>query len=287
MRLAPAQLRGPGGDRGRTVSGMPKPVPSWMRYVTRVAVLTGAGISTGSGIPDYRGPDGVWTRDPAAAAAFTLDTYLRDRETRVRFWRTYVDHAAWRAKPNAAHAALARLDRSGVAVRVLTQNIDGLHQRAGLPDRKVLELHGTMWTTTCTGCRAEVPTQQVRDRVAAGEHDPHCDGCGGILKLDTVLFGENLKPDIVGQSVAIVSNTQLLLAIGSSLLVAPAAQLCRVAVERGANLVVINRDATPYDELATEVIRGDITDVVPDLVDRLIAAGADSRGDDVRPRMPA
>jgi NAD-dependent deacetylase len=251
---------------------MPKPVPSWMSDVTRVAVLTGAGISTGSGIPDYRGPDGVWTRDPAAAAAFTLDTYLVDPGVRVRFWRTYVDHPAWQAQPNAAHRALARLDASGVAVRVLTQNMDGLHQRAGLADRKVLELHGTMWTTTCTRCHNTIPTQQVRDRVAAGEHDPHCTGCGGVLKLDTILFGENLNPDIVGQSVAIVSNTQLLIAVGSSLLVQPAAQLCLVAVERGAQLVVINRDATPYDDLASEVIRADITDAVPDLVDQLIAA---------------
>jgi NAD-dependent deacetylase len=267
---------------------MPKPVPSWMRDVTRVAVLTGAGISTGSGTPDYRGPDGVWTRDPAAAAAFTLDTYLGNADVRIRFWRTYVDHPAWQAQPNAAHHALTRLDKSGVAVRVLTQNIDGLHQRAGLADRKVLELHGTMWTTTCTRCRATVPTQRVRDRVAAGEQDPRCTGCGGVLKLDTVLFGENLNPAVVGRAVAIVSNAPLLLAVGSSLLVEPAAQLCRVAVERGAHLVVINRDATSYDDLATEVIRADITDVVPDLVDQLVTADARvSGGDEARRRMPA
>jgi NAD-dependent deacetylase len=267
---------------------MPKPVPSWMRDVTRVAVLSGAGISTGSGIPDYRGPDGVWTRDPAAAAAFTLDTYLGDPDVRVRFWRTYVDHPACRAEPNPAHQALARLDKSGVAVRVLTQNIDGLHHRAGLADRKVLELHGTMWTTTCTRCRTTVPTQRVRDRVAAGEHDPRCTGCGGVLKLDTVLFGENLNPAVVRPAVAIVSNTPLLLAIGSSLLVEPAAQLCRVAVERGAHLVVVNHDATPYDDVAVEVIRADVTDAVPDLVDQLITAHAPlSGGDEARRTMPA
>jgi NAD-dependent deacetylase len=267
---------------------MPKPVPTWMCDVTRVAVLSGAGISTGSGIPDYRGPDGVWTRDPAAAAAFTLDTYLGDPDVRTRFWRTYVDHPAWQAQPNAAHQALARLDESGIAVRVLTQNIDGLHQRAGLADRKVLELHGTMWTTTCIRCSATVPTAAVRARVATGEHDPHCTGCGGVLKLDTVLFGQNLNPNVVGRAVAIVSNTPLLLAVGSSLLVEPAAQLCRVAVERGARLVIVNRDPTPYDDLAGEVIRADITDAVPDLVDRLIAVGADMDTDDeAQRRMPA
>jgi NAD-dependent deacetylase len=247
-------------------------MPTWMRDVTHVAVLSGAGMSTGSGIPDYRGPDGVWTRDPSAAAAFSLDTYLRDRAVRIRFWRTYLDHPAWQAQPNAAHEALVGLDRAGIAVRVVTQNIDGLHQRAGLPDRKVLELHGTMWTTTCVGCRTTVPTAQVRASVTAGEEDPHCAGCGQILKLDTVLFGERLNPDTMGRAVAIVSATPLLLAIGSSLLVEPAAQLCRVAVERGARLVIINRAATPYDHLATEVIRDDITDAVPTLAAQLIGA---------------
>jgi NAD-dependent deacetylase len=151
-------------------------------------MLTGAGISTGSGIPDYRGPDGVWTRDPAAAAAFTYESFMRDARTRARFWRVYLDHPAWDATPNVAHDAIVRLDRAGVAVRVLTQNIDGLHQRAGLADRKVLELHGTMHTTTCTSCRVRLPTVEVRTRVAAGEADPRCLACGGILKLATVLF---------------------------------------------------------------------------------------------------
>jgi NAD-dependent deacetylase len=248
---------------------MDRKAPDWMRDVTRVAVLTGAGISTASGIPDYRGPDGVWTRDPAAAAAFTIDTFLRDPDTRIRFWQTYVDHPAWQAQPNDAHKALARLDRAGVAVRVLTQNIDGLHQAAGVPARKVIELHGTMWTTGCTRCRATMPTEQVRSRVAAGERDPHCTDCGGVLKLGTVLFGERLDPKTVGQAVAIASATPLLLAVGSSLIVEPVAQLCRLAVDRGARLVIINRDPTPYDDLAAEVIRADIVDALPTLLDQL------------------
>ena len=245
---------------------------AWLRDVTRVAVLTGAGISTASGIPDYRGPDGVWTRDPAAAAAFTIDSFLRDRDVRVRFWRTYVDHPAWTARPNAAHEALARLDAAGVAVRVLTQNIDGLHQAAGLAVRKVIELHGTMWSSSCVRCRASVPTQEVRARVIAGEPDPHCADCGGVLKLDAVLFGERLNPEVIGHATAIASATPLFLAVGSSLLVEPAAQLCRVAVDRGARLVIVNRDPTPYDDLAEEVIRTDIVDALPAIVDELIAA---------------
>jgi NAD-dependent deacetylase len=250
---------------------MTTPIPLWARGVTRVAVLTGAGISTGSGIPDYRGPDGVWTRNPAAAAAFTLDSYLADAQTRVAFWQTYTDHPAWDARPNAAHEALARLDRSGVAVRVITQNIDGLHQRAGLPARKVLELHGTMTTTRCVGCLSTLPTGQVRARVTAGERDPHCRDCGGVLKLGTVLFGENLDPVVMSRAVSIVSASPLLLAIGSSLLVEPAASLCRIAVDRGAELVIVNRDETPYDRIATDIIRTEITQAVPEIVDALIS----------------
>jgi NAD-dependent deacetylase len=244
----------------------------WAQDVTRVAVLTGAGISTGSGIPDYRGPDGVWTRDPAAVAAFTYDVFMRDAKVRAKFWRVYLDHPAWDATPNAAHDALVRLDRAGVAVRSLTQNVDGLHQRAGLPARKVLELHGTMHSTVCTRCHVRIPTTDVRERIAAGEVDPRCLRCGGILKLATVLFGERLDPGVMGQAVAIVSASPLLLAVGTSLLVEPAASLCRVAVERGANLVVVNREETPYDDIAAEVIRADITDAVPAIVEMLISA---------------
>ncbi len=253
-------------------------VPDWARGVTRVAVLTGAGISTGSGIPDYRGPDGVWTRDPSEAEVSTLDNYLGDAATRVRFWRRYVGHQVWRAEPNAAHLALVRLDKSPISLRVVTQNIDGLHQRSGIEPRKVLELHGSVLTTSCTRCRAGLPTEQVCARVAAGESDPHCEECGAILKVDTILFGEQLNPDVLSQAVSVASASQLLLAIGSSLQVEPAASLCWIAVEHGAHLVIVNRDPTPYDELADEVIRTDITEAVPTIVDLLVEQAA-STGD--------
>jgi NAD-dependent deacetylase len=244
-------------------------IPNWARDVTRVAVLTGAGISTDSGIPDYRGPSGVWTRDPSAALAFTLDNYLADASVRERFWRTYVDHAAWAATPNAAHRAVASLDGDGRAVRVLTQNIDGLHQRAGLAARKVLELHGTMHETRCLGCRRAWPTTEIRARVAAGDGDPSCVACGGRLKMGTVLFGENLDREVMAQAVSIASASQLMIAIGSSLRVEPAASLCLVAVEHGADLVIVNRDETPYDAIATEVIRDPIAEAVPRVVAQL------------------
>ncbi|GLY71591.1 SIR2 family NAD-dependent protein deacylase [Amycolatopsis taiwanensis] len=236
-----------------------------IRGARRIAVLTGAGISTGSGIPDYRGPEGVWTRDPAAANAFTLENFMSDPAARRQFWRTYARHAAWRAEPNAAHRAVAGLDREGVAVRVLTQNIDGLHQRAGLAARKVLELHGSMRTAVCTRCPARFETAEVLARVEGGDEDPSCPHCGGIVKLDIVLFGQNLDADVLGHARNIAAASRLFLAVGSSLMVEPAASLCTLAVRAGATLVIVNRDPTPYDAVAAFVLRENIEDVVPEL----------------------
>ncbi|TCO49732.1 SIR2 family NAD-dependent protein deacylase [Actinocrispum wychmicini] len=231
----------------------------------RIAVLTGAGISTDSGIPDYRGPDGVWTRNPGEMNTFTLDTFLRDAETRQRFWSTYVDHAAWHAQPNDAHRALAGLAESDRAVRVLTQNIDGLHQKAGLPARKVLELHGSMHSTGCVECRRTGPTAPVLDRVRAGETDPKCPDCGGILKLGVILFGEYLDSDVLARAEKVAEASEVFLAVGTSLQVEPVASLCAVAVTAGARLVIVNRDPTPYDDYATAVIRDPIGVAVPEI----------------------
>ncbi len=245
---------------------------SWANGVTRVAVLTGAGVSTDSGIPDYRGPSGVWTRDPALANAFTYNAFLAEPMLRARFWQTYLGHAAWRAEPNAAHSALADLARTGVAVRILTQNVDGLHQKAGSSPRKVLELHGTMHEVVCTGCRMRTPSQQTLARVAAGDGDPRCTSCGSILKLAVVMFGEHLDPTMVSHAERIVANSLLMLAVGSSLQVEPVASLCAVAVNAGGRLVIINRDPTPYDHLAVEVIREPIGTAVPRICATLGAA---------------
>lgn len=229
----------------------------------RIAVLTGAGISTDSGIPDYRGPDGVWTKDPSAVDMFTLDNFMSDPLVRREFWRRYLGHSAWGAEPNNAHRALADLDRAGLAVRVSTQNIDGLHQRAGTPDRKVLELHGTMHTTACTRCAATTPTADVLARVTAGEADPPCLTCGGVLKPAVVMFGQHLDSTVIGHARAIAAASEVFLAIGSSLRVEPAASLCAVAVAAGATLVIVNRDPTPYDDEAVEVVREPISAAVP------------------------
>ncbi|WP_410676582.1 SIR2 family NAD-dependent protein deacylase [Amycolatopsis sp. cmx-4-68] len=233
-----------------------------IRGARLIGVLTGAGISTASGIPDYRGPDGVWTRRPSAVNAFTLENFMADAQVRREFWRSYAQHAAWTAEPNAAHRALAELDGAGVAVRVLTQNVDGLHQKAGLAARKVLELHGTMHTTRCTACPVRLPTTEVLER---GEDDPRCPECGGILQPDIVLFGQTLDGDVFERARHVAAASEVFLVLGSSLQVEPAASLCTVAVRAGAMLVIVNRQPTPYDEKAAFVLRDDIETVVPQL----------------------
>ncbi|GAA2714647.1 SIR2 family NAD-dependent protein deacylase [Actinoplanes palleronii] len=248
-------------------------IGNWIDGVERVAVLTGAGISTDSGIPDYRGPSGVWTLDPELVKAFTYQSFMADASVRAAFWRTYHDHPAWRAQPNTAHRALADLEHSGVAVRVLTQNIDGLQQRAGSSPRKVLELHGTMHQVICTGCGRRTPSEQTLTRVEAGDSDPRCIDCGAILKLDVVLFGEHLDPATTGLAERIAANAQLMLAVGTSLQVEPVASLCAVAVNAGHRLVIVNRDPTPYDDLATAVIREPIGAVLPQICAALNTAG--------------
>ncbi|OJF14354.1 SIR2 family NAD-dependent protein deacylase [Couchioplanes caeruleus] len=240
---------------------------TWTDGVTRVAVLTGAGISTDSGIPDYRGPSGVWTLDPALVDAFTYRSFMADPEVRATFWRTYAGHPAWNARPNDAHRALAGLERGGSAVRILTQNVDGLHQKAGSSPRRVLELHGSIRETVCTGCAARTPT-----RIDGNDGDRRCPACGAILKLGVVMFGEHLDPETVSLAERIASHSELMLVVGSSLLVEPVASLCAVAVNAGSRLVIVNRDPTPYDDLATAVIREPIGTAVP----RICAALAGS-----------
>ncbi|WP_027344785.1 SIR2 family NAD-dependent protein deacylase [Hamadaea tsunoensis] len=241
-----------------------------------IAVLTGAGISTDSGIPDFRGPNGVWTRDPAMEKLFTLQNYLADPDVRRRSWLARQDNAAWTAEPNAAHRALAELDAAGFPVRVITQNIDGLHQRAGSPERKVIELHGTMFRVRCVDCGAVTTMREALDRVAAGEPDPACTECGGILKSGTVMFGENLDPDTIDTALKVALACDRFWAIGTSLTVEPAATLCAVAAQSGARLTIVNADPTPYDVIADEIVREPIGTAVPRMVRELIS-GAGSR----------
>jgi NAD-dependent deacetylase len=248
----------------------PAETGGWADGVRAVAVLTGAGISTDSGIPDFRGPQGIWTRNPEAEKLATYQNYVSDPAVRQRSWQNRLAHPAWTAEPNAAHLALARL-ASSIPTWVITQNIDGLHQKAGMAADRVIELHGTMHSAVCVGCGDRTPMLDVLDRVRAGEADPPCPRCAGILKSATVMFGQALDPEDFDRAVAAASACQLFLAVGSTLTVEPAASLCRVAVTSHARLVIVNRDPTPYDHLAVATISQPIGEAIPAIVDRLIA----------------
>ncbi|WP_433338326.1 SIR2 family NAD-dependent protein deacylase [Spirillospora sp. CA-294931] len=237
----------------------------WLPRARSITVLTGAGVSTDSGIPDFRGPQGVWTKDPAAAATATIGAYLGDAEVRRRAWRSRRDHPAWDAEPNTAHAALVELEKAGRLRALVTQNIDGLHQRAG--SGAVIEIHGTMREAECLACGLRTPMPEVLARVDAGEDDPPCPECGGIQKSATISFGQALKEDVLDAAVDAARSCDLFLAAGTSLTVQPAAGLCLEAVEHGARLVIMNAQPTPYDELADAVLREPIGRTLPRLVD--------------------
>lgn len=236
-----------------------------------VALLSGAGVSTDSGIPDYRGPNGLWRRDPEAEKLVTYEYYMGDPDIRRRSWQMRRKNRALAAEPNAAHRAVAELERSGVPVRVITQNVDGLHQLAGMSARKVLELHGTVRGVVCTDCRARSPMEDALARVEAGEEDPPCLVCGGILKSATVMFGERLDPVVLGDALAISKACTVFIAVGTSLQVQPAAGLAGVAADHGARLVIVNAEPTPYDEIADEIIREPIGTALPALLGRIAA----------------
>ncbi|MFG2750934.1 SIR2 family NAD-dependent protein deacylase [Streptomyces xanthophaeus] len=234
-----------------------------------VAVFSGAGMSTDSGIPDYRGPQGLWRREPDAEKLVTYAYYMADPEIRRRAWLMRAEVGALGAQPNAAHLAVAGLERGGTPVRVITQNVDGLHQMAGMPARKVFELHGTAHSVVCTACHDRSEMAGALARVAAGEPDPACLRCGGILKPATVMFGERLDPVVLGQAMAVAKGCQVFVAVGSTLQVQPAASLAGMAAEAGARLVIVNAEETPYDALADEVVREPIGTALPELLARL------------------
>jgi NAD-dependent deacetylase len=241
-------------------------VRDWLRMTDNAVVLTGAGISTDSGIPDFRGPNGVWTKNPEAEKASHIDYYMNDADVRRRAWQNRVNAPHFVAEPNAAHIAVADLQRAGSVSWVVTQNVDGLHQAAGSPPATVLELHGTVARSRCMRCGDQRPMQETLDRVRAGEEDPPCLVCGGVVKSATISFGEKLDPDVLDQAAFACSGTPLLIVIGSTLGVYPAAGLVPLAVRNGATLVIVNNQPTDYDEIADVVLRDPIGQVVPAFV---------------------
>jgi len=229
----------------------------------RVLVLTGAGISTDSGIPDYRGPNGVWTRNPGAERMATLEHYLADPDVRRRSWQSRLSSPIFVAKPNAGHHAIVELQRRGKLHVLITQNVDGLHLASGIDPDKLVEIHGHVREVVCWSCGERAPMERALDRVRQGEEDPPCRTCGGILKSATVSFGQQLDPADLVASEHGALTCDLVLAVGSTLSVWPAAAVVPIAVSRGAHLVIVNAEPTEFDADADVVVRGSISEVLP------------------------
>jgi NAD-dependent deacetylase len=249
-------------------------ITGWLAHARHAVALTGAGISTESGIPDFRGPQGVWTRDPKAEALSDIRYYVADPELRRRAWQGRLNHPARGAEPNAGHRALAELERMGHLQLLITQNIDGLHLAAGSSRERTIEIHGSMRDCVCLSCGARGPMADALERVKAGEADPACRECGGILKSATISFGQSLVAEDLARAEAESAASDLFLAVGTSLTVYPVAWLPERALQHGARLVIVNAEPTPLDGRAHAVLRGQIGEVLPALVAQVAALPA-------------
>jgi NAD-dependent deacetylase len=267
---------------------------SLLEQARRVVVLTGAGISTDSGIADFRGPQGLWTKNPEAERMARLDAYVSDPELRARAWHNRLTSPMWSAEPNDGHRALVDLERSGRLDLLITQNTDGLHQKAGSDPARIVEIHGTSLEVLCLSCGDRQPAEPVHDRVRAGETDPACtatigdvggggggdgDGgdegegrgvvCGGILKSATISFGQSLVAEDLMRAEEAATQCDLILAVGSTLGVFPAAGVVPIAVRHGAVAIIVNGEPTEMDGLADVVLRDSISECLPALVEDL------------------
>jgi len=240
-------------------------VAGWIRAAQRVTVLTGAGISTESGIPDFRGPQGLWTKNPGAEKMATLSHYVADKEARERAWRNRLESPTWKAEPNAGHRALVALERAGNLHLLITQNVDGLHLAAGTSPARLVEIHGSLREVVCLDCGERAPMERALARVRAGESDPPCRSCGGILKSATISFGQNLVAHDLRRAEGAARECDLLLAVGSTLSVYPIAGVVPIAKQCGAQIVIVNAEPTEMDDLAEAVIRGPIGEILPRL----------------------
>ena len=240
----------------------------------RILALTGAGLSTASGIPDFRGPQGRWTQDPDAEKVSTLSYYLGDEDIRRKAWRFRSTSPALTAAPNPAHLALVGLERAGRLAGIVTQNTDGLHLAAGSGADLVHEVHGNARTWRCEDCERTGPMSEMVEQVLAGDDDPRCPGCGGITRATVILFEEALDPEVLQATVALAEQADLVLAIGTSLTVHPVAGLVPFAFGHSARVVIVNAQETPYDYLADAILRDPIEEVLPRIVSGALT-GAD------------
>ena len=241
-------------------------VRGWIAAAKRIVVLTGAGISTESGIPDFRGPQGVWTKNPEAEKQATLQHYMADPDVRKRAWQSRVESPAWHAEPNAGHRALVDLERRGNLDTLITQNIDGLHRKAGSSPSLILEIHGTMREVVCMACGERAAMERALARVRAGEEDPPCRSCGGILKSATISVGQGLVQQDLVRAQEAAERCDLMLAIGTTLAVYPIAGVVPVAKRAGGRVVILNAEPTQMDQMADAVLRGSIGETLPRLI---------------------
>lgn len=234
----------------------------WIDECERITVLTGAGISTDSGIPDFRGPNGIWTKNPEAEKASNIQNFISDPKVRKASWRDRLDNRAWSADPNEGHKALVQLERRNKMVALLTQNVDGLHHAAGSSPAKVVEVHGTLREVACLECDYRDDMQVALNRVRLGEDDLDCPECGGILKSATISFGQSLVQRDLLRAEAAAQNCDLMIAIGTTLGVYPIAAVVPAAQRVGAKIAIINAEPTEMDHLADIVIRESISEVL-------------------------
>lgn len=242
---------------------------TWLREADSIVILTGAGMSTESGIPDFRGPQGVWTKNPETEKLSNIHYYMSDPAIRRKAWQARLNHPVWGAKPNPAHLALVELECRTNLSKLITQNVDGLHQIAGTSAELLIELHGTIWEVVCMACGERGPMSAALDRVKAGEEDPPCLSCGGILKSATVSFGQSLDEDAIDAAARASVECDVFLAAGTSLTVCPAAQLPELAIRGGAKLGIFNDEPTPLDAWADVRSEGPLGASLSEIVEKI------------------
>ncbi|OGP76468.1 MAG: sigma factor regulator FecR [Deltaproteobacteria bacterium RBG_16_49_23] len=244
-------------------------VAEWIIYAKRTVVFVGAGLSTGSGIPDFRSPGGVWDKyDPED---FYFQKFLASEASREKYWQmaTEMYEPMKKAQPNPAHLAIAEMEKLGKLDCVITQNIDGLHHKAGNSEEKIIELHGTAMYVTCLNCKKRYDRDEIQNRLRKGTKVPYCDDCGGPLKPATISFGQSMPEKETEEAYHRSSACDLFIVIGSSLVVQPAASMPLVAKRNEAKLVIINRAPTPYDDMADIVIYGQAGSTMAGILDHV------------------